>query len=158
MELVNLILLRDMSVNRMVSLGMKMDRKVWKKYICERIQEVGRQSWKNGFNDTEREREYVEMKRCPRKESFADGSIGARVRLMVRGGCQPVRGSERMACKYDDDCCGCGQVETEEHVLFECNHYREERVRWRRVIQMKNGRHEYDVIKRYKLESAEIEK
>ena len=44
MELVNLILLRDVSVNGMVSLGMKIDKKVWKKYICERIQEVGRQS------------------------------------------------------------------------------------------------------------------
>ena len=42
MELVNLILLRDVSVNRMVSLGIKIDRKVWKKYICERIQEIGR--------------------------------------------------------------------------------------------------------------------
>ena len=30
-------------------------------------------------------KEYVEMKRCPRNESFADGSVGARVRLMVRG-------------------------------------------------------------------------
>ena len=68
MELVNIILLIDVSVNGMVSLGMKMDRKVWKKYICERIQEVGRQSWKNGFNDTEREKEYVKMKRCPRNE------------------------------------------------------------------------------------------
>ena len=43
MELVNLIILRD--VNGMVSLGMKMDRKVWKKYISERIQEVGREAW-----------------------------------------------------------------------------------------------------------------
>ena len=42
-------------MNGMVSLGMKMDRKVWKKYICEKIQEGGRQSWKNGFNDTEGE-------------------------------------------------------------------------------------------------------
>ena len=158
MELVNLILLRDMSVNGMVSLGMKMDRKVWKKYICERIQDVGRQSWKNGFNDTEREKEYVEMKRCPRNESFADGSVGARVKLMVRGGCLPVRGCKRMAGKYDDDCCGCGKVVTEEHVLFECNCYREELLRWRGVIKMKDGRHEYDVIKGYKLKSAEIEK
>ena len=38
MELVNIILLRDVSVNGMVSIGKKMDRKVWKKYICERIQ------------------------------------------------------------------------------------------------------------------------
>ena len=36
------------------------------------------------FNDTDREKEYVEMKRCPRNESFADGSVGVRVRLMVR--------------------------------------------------------------------------
>ena len=68
----------------------------------------------------------MKMKRCPRNESFADGSVGVRVRLMVRGGCLPVRGSERMAWKYDDDCCGCGQVKTEEHVLFEYNQYGEE--------------------------------
>ena len=55
-------------------LGMNVDRKVWKKYIC-----------------------------------------------------LPVRGSERLAWKYDDDCCRCRQVETEEHVLFECKRYGEER-------------------------------
>ena len=43
MEFVNLIILRDVNMNGMVSLGMKMDRKVWKKYISERIQEVGRE-------------------------------------------------------------------------------------------------------------------
>ena len=44
----------------------------------------------------------MEMKRCPRNESFADGSVGARVRLLVRGGWLLVRGSEMMAWKYDD--------------------------------------------------------
>ena len=66
MELVNHIILRDVSVNGMVSIGMKMDRKVWKKYISEILQGVGREEWKNGFNETEREKEYVKMKRCPR--------------------------------------------------------------------------------------------
>ena len=84
-ELVNRILLRNVSVNGMLGLGMKTDRKVWKKYICEKIQEVGRQSWKNRLYDTDREKEYVEMKRCPMNESFAVGSVGARVILMVRG-------------------------------------------------------------------------
>ena len=60
--------------------------------------EVGKQVWKNGFNDTEREKEYVQMKECPRNESFADGKVGVGVRLMVRGGCLPVRGSDRMTC------------------------------------------------------------
>ena len=31
-------------------------------------------------------------------------------------------------------------------------------LRWRGLIQMKDGMHEYDVIKGYTLESAEIEK
>ena len=63
--------------------------------------------------------------------SFADGNVGARVRLMVRGGCLPVRGSDRMTWKYDDDKCRCGLVETEKHVLLECTLYGEERGRWR---------------------------
>ena len=68
------------------------------------------------------------MKECLRPEQFADGIVGAGVvRLMERGGCWPVRGSEMMAWKYDDDLCGCGQAETEEHVLFEYNRYGEER-------------------------------
>ena len=67
------------------------------------------------------------MIESPRNESFADGSVGARVRLMVRGGCLPVRESERMTWKYDD--CSCGLVETEMHMLFECILY--ERERWR---------------------------
>ena len=31
------------------------------------------------------------MKECPRKESFADGSVGTGIRML------PVRGSERMS-------------------------------------------------------------
>ena len=111
-KLVNLIILRGVSVNGMVSLGMKMDRKGWKKYISERIQEVGREAWKNGFNEIEREKDHVKMKRSPRNESFADGSVGTGVGLMVRGGCFPVRWSERIAWKYADCRCGCGLVET----------------------------------------------
>ena len=45
------------------------------------------------------------MKECPRNEGFAGGNVGAGVRLMVRGGCLPVRGSERMTWKYDYDKC-----------------------------------------------------
>ena len=52
-ELVNLIWLRDASVNGMVNLTMDVEE-VWKKGICERIQEVGREVWKDGFKNTER--------------------------------------------------------------------------------------------------------
>ena len=53
----------------MVKLGMKVNGKFWKKHICSRIREVGKQVWNNRFNDTEREKEYVQMKECPRNES-----------------------------------------------------------------------------------------
>ena len=46
----------------MVNLGLNVEGEGWNKYICERIQESGRRAWKYGFNDTEREKEYVRMK------------------------------------------------------------------------------------------------
>ena len=89
-------------------------------------------------NDTEMEKEYVRMKKSQRNESFSDGSVGVRVRLMVRGGCLPVRGNERMAWQYNDCRCGCGLVEPEMHVLFECTLY--ERERWRGAVgYLKDG-------------------
>ena len=80
------------------------------------------------------------MKECPRRESFSDGSVGAKVRMMVRGGCLPVRGSGTMRCRYQDDLCGCGQVETEGHALFECNRYGKEREPWNRPRVFQNLR------------------
>ena len=58
---------------------------------------------------------------------FADGSVEAGVRRMVRGGCLPVRRNEGMKWKYDDHKYRCGLVETEKHVLFECTLYGNER-------------------------------
>ena len=67
-ELRNFIWLRG--VNGMVNLRVNVKEEVWKKCICERIWEVGRVAWKDGVKNTEREREYVRMKECPRRESF----------------------------------------------------------------------------------------
>ena len=66
---------------------------------------------------------------------------------MVRGGCLPVRRSDRMTWK-------CGLVETEKHVLFECTLYREERGRWRGAVRdLKDGMEEYEMIKGYYVRS-----
>ena len=46
----------------MVNLRINVEEEVWKKCICERIPEVGREAWKDGFKKTEREQEYVKMK------------------------------------------------------------------------------------------------
>ena len=62
-----------------------------------RIQEYGRRQWRNGFSGiNEREQQYVHMKSQPKNEKYANGSEGARVRLMVREGCLPVSGSKGM--------------------------------------------------------------
>ena len=39
---------------------------------------------------------YVQMKSQPKNEKYATGSVGARVRLIVRGCSLPVRGSKGM--------------------------------------------------------------
>ena len=82
------------------------------------------------------------MKECPRNERFADERVGAGVRLMVRGGCLPVRGSEGMKWKYDDDKCKCGLVETEKHVLLRGA-----------VRELRDGMEEYEIIIKYRVRS-----
>ena len=102
-----------------------MNGEFWKEHICERIREVGNQSYEDGFNDTAREKEYIRMNECPRNErKFCRWKCGRR---RAEGGCLPVRGSERMTLNYEDDKCMYGLVETEKHVLFECTLYGEER-------------------------------
>ena len=53
----------------------------------------------------EREQQYLQEKSQPQNEKYANGSLGARVRFMVREGFLPVRGSKGMEWKYDDDLC-----------------------------------------------------
>ena len=76
------------------------------------------------------------------------------MRLMVMGGCLPVRRSEMMTWKYDDKC-RYGLVETEKHVLFECTLHGEERGRWRGVVRdLKDGMEEYEIIKGYRVRNG----
>ena len=41
-----------------------------------------------------REQQYLQVKSQPTNEKYGNGSVGARGRLMFRGGCLPVRGSK----------------------------------------------------------------
>ena len=58
-----------------------------------------------------------------------------------------------MKWKYQDDVRGCGQVETEEHVLFEYNRNGQERT----IERLKDRMCEYEIIKGYHVENDEIE-
>ena len=80
----------------MAMLGMTYDRSVWKKTLVLWIQEDGRIQWRNSFGINEREQQHVHMNSQPKNEKYANGSVGARVRLMVRGDFLPERGSKGM--------------------------------------------------------------
>ena len=45
---------------------MKYNKNVWKKTLEARIQDYGRQQWRNGFGINEREQQYVHMKSHPK--------------------------------------------------------------------------------------------
>ena len=50
--------------------------------------------------------------------------------MMVRGNCLPVMGNTRMSWKYNDEHCVCGEVDSEEHLLLDCNLYMDVRRKW----------------------------
>ena len=84
----------------------------------------------NGFGINYGEQDYLKLKSQPKNEKYENGSVGARVRLMVRRGCLPVRGME---LKYFDELRECGTNETEIHLFLECKCYDQMRRRWMRV-------------------------
>ena len=43
-------------------------------------------TWMNGCGNSDRAQEYVSRKQCSTNEKYVDGSVGAMVRMMVRGG------------------------------------------------------------------------
>ena len=49
----------------MVNLVMNVEEEVWKKCICERIGEVGREAWKDGFKNIERKKRICVDERMP---------------------------------------------------------------------------------------------
>ena len=55
------------------------------------------------FVMNEREQQYLEVKSQPQNEKYANGIVGARVRLMVRGDCLLLRVQKEH--NYGDDMC-----------------------------------------------------
>ena len=137
-EIVNLIWLRRMSPRgrREISAGEMITAK---KVVREKVEEYGRKVWAEGAGENEELREYVRWKKEIRKEDYADGSDGARVRAMMRGGSLPVRSNSTVRWRWGNDTLfPCGERETERHVLIECIELREVREDlmewWRRVM------------------------
>ena len=58
-DLVNLICLGDVSVIGMNNLSLEGSKKVWQKYVTDKIMKNGCEKWKNGLKK-EAERQYLE--------------------------------------------------------------------------------------------------
>ena len=136
-DVVNLIWLRRMSPRGRRELSVS-EMVTMKKVVSKKVEEFGRKVWAEGAGENEELREYVRWKKELKKEEYADGSDGARVRAMMRGGSLPVKDNSTVRWKWGGDTeCMCGERETEQHVLVECVELREERedlVEWWRGV------------------------
>ena len=104
-------------------IGLGGGKREWRVKTKKMVEESGRKRWINRLKEKEVSNEYAKWKKVPGQESYADGSSGAKVRMLLRGGCLPVRSNERMNWKYEDKKCVCGEIETVEHVMQECDRY-----------------------------------
>ena len=109
--MVNLICLGDVSVNVMNNLSLEGSKKVWQKYVTNKIMKNGCEKWKNGLQK-EAECQYLEYKRQPAVEEYARYGTGGKMRLWISGECMPVRSNEKLEWKYDCKLCVCGEIET----------------------------------------------
>ena len=78
-------------------LGMSVNNKAWMKFADEKIKLIGCKIWMNNCGNSERLQEYAFKKQLPMIEKYVDGSVGAMVKMMVRGCCSPVRGKNKNA-------------------------------------------------------------
>ena len=61
----------------------------------------------------------MNKKGVPEVGKYEDGSVGARMRMLCRGGCLPARANACMRWKYEgNEECGCGSRETMEWNMF----------------------------------------
>ena len=100
-NLVNLICLGNVSVNGVDQLGISVIKKTLRKFADEKIKLVGHIIWMNNCGNSDRLQEYAFKKQLPMIEKYVDGSVGAMVRMMVRGGFLPVWGNTRMSWTYN---------------------------------------------------------
>ena len=143
-------------MNGVDKLGMSLNYKTWRKFAADKIKLVGCRIRMNNCGNSERLQEYAFKKQLPMIEKYVDGSGDAMVRMMVRGDCLPVRENTRMASKYDDEHCVCEKVDSEKHMLLDCNLYMDVRRRWKEKLALVNV-DVYNVIKGYEAKNDCIE-
>ncbi|ELU14525.1 hypothetical protein CAPTEDRAFT_199477 [Capitella teleta] len=76
-----------------------------KEKMNERVMEVGKEEWMRSLQSTELTKKYAVEKETVKLESYADGCVGAKVRMLLRKDCLPVRTHSCVDCGEEDGDC-----------------------------------------------------
>ncbi|ELU01097.1 hypothetical protein CAPTEDRAFT_187920 [Capitella teleta] len=91
-------------------------RDMTKEKMNELVMEVGKEEWMRSLQSTELTREYAVDKETVKLVSYADGIVGARMRMLLSGDCPAVRTNSCVDLRYGEeerDCC----VETDRQTV-----------------------------------------
>ena len=133
-DLMNIIALKRVNRNGLERLDLTADVQLWKAELKNSVEKWGLQKWREDMGNSEEMVEYRCWKRKPAKEGYVNASVGAKVRMLLRGGYLPLRGNRKFQWRGADVKCICGEPETEDHFLFQCNQYATERQEWEMTL------------------------
>ena len=77
--------------------------------------------------------------------------------MLTRCGYLPVRSNSMLDWRMEEHTCTCGEIETEEHVLFVCDLYSNERTQWIRLWESEGKPNKMKCVKGYEHLSERLE-
>ena len=136
-DMVNLLILRLLNVDGLQRLHLRTDPMYWKSFIPAQVKDVGRRMWVDELMKKDRTKEYVQLKCVPTAEKYA------------------VKVQEYW--RVEEKTCTCGESESEEHVLFNCDLYSSERNTWLEVWENEGKPDKLNCVKGYVKMSMRLE-
>ena len=156
-DLMNLIALKRVNTDGLNRLGMDSSEKEWIAKINKCVETWGQIKWRESMGNSIEMEEYRNWKSIPALEEYANGSEAARIRMLLRGGYLPLRGNEKFGWRNRNTLCRCGEVETVEHWIFQCDIYRSVRRQWNFFLEV-GGSNIMNILKGYSTDKEISEK
>ena len=132
----NLIALKSVNVDGLNRLEMSCCEKSWIEKIKHCVEVWGQIKWRESMGNSRDMTEYRNWKDTPAIEEYASGGESAKIRMLLRGGYLPLRGNEKFEWRNRNNLCRCGQVETTDHWLFQCNLYNLKRREFENIFEI----------------------
>ena len=156
-DFVNVLCIRLLSVEGLERLQLNTNPIFWKSLIQTQVKRIGKEMWISELRKNDRTREYADWKKEPIADVYVNGSAGAKVRMLTRCGYLPVRNNTMLDWRMEVHTCTCGEIETEDHVLFECDLYSMERIEWLKLWENEGKPNKMKCMKGYEQLSERLE-